>query len=46
MDIKMLMAGGAVAIRIRYTKYSIYNQANAAMFCMHFLNATAPLCII
>lgn len=33
---------GAVAIRIRYTKYSIYYQTNSTIFCIQFLNATAP----
>lgn len=33
---------GAVAIKIRYTKYSIYYKVNPAIPCVHFLSATAP----
>lgn len=42
MDIKMLMAGGAVAIRIRYTKYSISYQANVTIFVYIFLMRQLP----
>lgn len=42
VELPAIFLTGVVAIRIRYTRYGIYYQANVTIFCINFLNATAP----